>query len=80
MGIHWPDYHRVQIPTIATNTFDCDYKCAFDSRTSIVSLVILTYKDFNKAWHKQYYSSIVHDICVLDKDSLILYTSLITSN
>ena len=72
MGIRWPDYHRVQIPTIATNAFDCSHGCALDSRTSIVSLVILTYKDFYRAWHGKHYSSLVHVIHVLDKDSWIL--------
>jgi hypothetical protein len=49
MGIRWPDYHRVQIPTIATNAFDRSHGYALDSRTSVVSLVILTYKDFDRA-------------------------------
>ena len=50
MGIRWPDYHRVQIPTIATDAFDRSHGCALDSRTSIISLVILTSKDFHRAW------------------------------
>ena len=49
MGTRWPDYHRVQIPTIVTNTFDCGLGCALNSRTSVVSLVILIYKDVYRA-------------------------------
>jgi hypothetical protein len=72
ISTRWPDYHRVQIPTIATNTFDRSHGCALDSRTSIVSLIMLTYKDFDKAWHRQHHSSLVHVIYILGQDSRIL--------
>jgi len=72
MGIRWPDYHQVQIPTIATDTFDRSHGCALDSRTSIISHVVLTYEDVDRAWHREHHSSLVHVIHVLDKDSRIL--------
>ena len=49
MDIRWPDYYRVQISIIATDIFDRSHGCALDSRISIVSLVILTYEDFDRA-------------------------------
>jgi hypothetical protein len=49
MGSGWPNNHRVQILTITTNTLDCSHSCALDSGTSVVSHVILTYKDFDRA-------------------------------
>ncbi len=49
MGARRPNYHRVQIPTIATNAFDRSHGCALDSRTSIITSVMLTYQDFDRA-------------------------------
>jgi hypothetical protein len=42
------------------------------TRTSIISHVVLTYKDFDRAWHREHYSSLVHIIYILSQDSQIL--------
>jgi hypothetical protein len=72
MGTRWPDDHWIQIPTITTNALDCSHGCALNSRTSIVSLIMLTYKDFDGAWHREHHSSLVHIIYVLRQDIWIL--------
>jgi hypothetical protein len=72
IGIRWLDYHRVQIPIITTNAFDRSHGYTLDSRISIVSLVIFTYEDFDGAWYKQHYSSLVYIIHILDEDSRVL--------
>jgi len=47
----WPDDHGVQILTLGRDTFDSCDGGALDTRASVVSHVILTYKDFDTAWH-----------------------------
>jgi len=49
MGTRRLDYYRVQILTITTNAFDRSYSYALDSRTSIITSVMLTYQDFDGA-------------------------------
>ena len=36
---------------------------ALDSHTSMLPLVILTYEDFDRAWHREHDSGLVHVIC-----------------
>ena len=44
MRASWPNNHRFEIPTIGTDAFDCSHRCSFDTRTSVVSPVILRYE------------------------------------
>jgi hypothetical protein len=83
MGTRWPDYHWVQVPTIATDAFDRSHNCALDSRTSIVSLIMLTYEDFDRACQRGIesitpVSSILYTF--LAKLAESCSTSFITSN
>jgi hypothetical protein len=49
MGSGWPDNHWSQRPTVCTYTLDGGNHCALDARASIVSRIVLTYKDLNRA-------------------------------
>ena len=60
MSTSRPDNHLCQIPAVSTNTLDCSHSRSLDSRTSIVSSIVLTYQDFDGAWHREDYSSLVH--------------------
>lgn len=45
------DNHGFQVPTVSTDALDRSHRRAFDTRASIVSRVILTYKDFDGTGH-----------------------------
>jgi len=51
MGGGWPNNHRCQIPTVSADALDRSHRCSLDSRASVVSYVVLTYQDFDGAWH-----------------------------
>jgi hypothetical protein len=38
----------------------------------MLPLIILTYKDFNRAWHREYDSGLVHVINILGQDAGLL--------
>ena len=60
-----PDYHWVQIPTVATHAFDSCYRRALDTRASIASLVIFANKDFDRVELGKHDASLVHVIHIL---------------
>jgi hypothetical protein len=68
MGGRWPNYHWSQIPTIAAHAFYGCHSGTLDTRTSIVSLVILTYKDFHRAELGKHHPCLVHVVPVLLTD------------
>jgi len=72
MGRSRPNNHGIQIPTITTYTFDRSDHRALDTRASVVSHVVLTYKDFDRAWHGEHDSSLVHVVQILCQDIWIL--------
>ncbi len=80
MGSGWPDNHWSQRPTVCTYALDGGNHRALDARASIVSRIVLTYKDLDRAKHAQHDSSLVHVINVLGEDGRSCNTSLITSN
>lgn len=51
IGGRGPDNHRIQKPTVSAYTLYGGHSCTLDSRTSVLSHVILTYKDFDRAWY-----------------------------
>jgi len=68
----WPNYHRLEIPTVATDTLDCGYYCTLHTRASIASQVVLTDKDLDTAKHTSHHPCLVHIIDVFGQDGLIL--------
>ena len=71
MGGGWPNNHGEQRPTVRRYALDRSHRRSLDSRASIFSPVILTYKDFDGAWHGQHHSSLIHVIDILGQDSWI---------
>ena len=65
IGTRWPDNHRVQIPTITTNIFDYSHGCMLDSHTSIISYIMYTHKNLDRAWYGKHHSSLVYVIDIL---------------
>ena len=49
MGCGRPDYHRKKRPTVEGDTFNRSDDCPLNTRASIVSRIVLTYKDFDGA-------------------------------
>lgn len=47
-----PNNYRVQIPTVSADAFDRSHRRSLDSRASIISYVVFTYKDFDGAWYR----------------------------
>jgi len=68
----WPDDHRCQISTVSADTLDRSYDRSLDSRASVISNVVLTYKDFDGAWHGQHDSSLVHVVYIFCQNDWIL--------
>ena len=46
------------------STFDCSYRCSFDTRTSVLSLVRLRYETFDRAEAESASSSMIEEIVV----------------
>ena len=49
MGYSWPDNYWEERPTIYKYILDYNYYYPLNIRASIISRVVLTYKDFNRA-------------------------------
>ena len=71
VGRCWPDYHRVQIPTISTHTFNGSYHRALNMRVFVAALIILA-NNFDRVKLGKYYASLVHIIHILQKHSRII--------
>lgn len=65
MGSGGLDDYRIQIPTVSTDAFNGSHSCTLNACTSILSLIMLTNKDLNRAEHGQHDSSLVHIIDIL---------------
>jgi hypothetical protein len=65
MGGRWPDNHGVQKLTVCRYAFDGSDRRSLNTRASIVSHVVLTYKDFDRTRHTKHDSSLVHVIDIL---------------
>lgn len=59
-GCGWPDNHQFQRLTICAYALNGSYHFPIDARPSIVSPVILAYKDLDRAKHAEHDPYLVH--------------------
>jgi hypothetical protein len=65
MGDSWPDNHWQQRLTVYTYILDGSHHRTLDTGASIVSWIILTDYDFDRAEHAQHDSRLVHVVDIL---------------
>jgi hypothetical protein len=51
MGCGWLDDHWKERPTVCRDTLDRSHHCPLNTRSSVSSRIVLTYKDFKGAEH-----------------------------
>jgi hypothetical protein len=72
MGRSWPDYHRLQIPTVSAYALDYGYHLPLHSRATIVSRVVSCYEDLDGAELGKHDSGLVHIVHIFAQDILAL--------
>ena len=72
MSTCWPNDHRIQIPTISADAFYRGYKFSLYTCTSIVSWIVLTYKNFFATLQTEHNASLIHIIGVFRPDIWII--------
>lgn len=72
MGCGWPANHWKERPTVCRYTLDCSHHCPLNTRASVVSRVVLTYKDFDGAEYAQHDSHLVHIVDILRQNDRVL--------